>query len=253
MVEILPLPAEPLVPLVRYIMEMWPGISPADALAVARAAGERRVAWYTDKEIRERITAAGVEIPETEGGEAGRFFDTTVMGRICNTLGIAGVEMELNGQMQAAAEAAFPEEELTGEYTDQELRDAAGDAGITLLEAGDRQPNPDEKVYANRWAVSPKEAQRKLLELVSAQAQTGLLDRQIERGGMGRDQFLGGLADERADRNRLVNLVTERVELERPADGSQPTADGLRVVWKAERNDPCPCGSGVKYKRCCGR
>jgi uncharacterized protein YecA (UPF0149 family) len=22
---------------------------------------------------------------------------------------------------------------------------------------------------------------------------------------------------------------------------------------KVERNDPCPCGSGKKYKKCCGR
>lgn len=22
---------------------------------------------------------------------------------------------------------------------------------------------------------------------------------------------------------------------------------------KANRNDPCPCGSGKKYKKCCGR
>ncbi|MBO7673383.1 MAG: SEC-C domain-containing protein [Atopobiaceae bacterium] len=24
-------------------------------------------------------------------------------------------------------------------------------------------------------------------------------------------------------------------------------------VMKVGRNDPCPCGSGKKYKRCCGR
>ncbi|HOJ35929.1 MAG TPA: SEC-C metal-binding domain-containing protein, partial [Clostridiales bacterium] len=22
---------------------------------------------------------------------------------------------------------------------------------------------------------------------------------------------------------------------------------------KVGRNDPCPCGSGLKYKKCCGR
>jgi SEC-C motif-containing protein len=24
------------------------------------------------------------------------------------------------------------------------------------------------------------------------------------------------------------------------------------VTVKAGRNDPCPCGSGKKYKKCCG-
>ena len=28
-------------------------------------------------------------------------------------------------------------------------------------------------------------------------------------------------------------------------------ADGTRK--KVGRNDPCPCGSGKKYKKCCGR
>jgi len=26
-----------------------------------------------------------------------------------------------------------------------------------------------------------------------------------------------------------------------------------RKVQKVGRNDPCPCGSGLKYKKCCGR
>jgi preprotein translocase subunit SecA len=28
---------------------------------------------------------------------------------------------------------------------------------------------------------------------------------------------------------------------------------GERRVVKVGRNDPCPCGSGLKYKRCHGR
>ncbi|MEK9660196.1 MAG: YchJ family metal-binding protein [Alphaproteobacteria bacterium] len=31
-----------------------------------------------------------------------------------------------------------------------------------------------------------------------------------------------------------------------------PKGQPLRVV-KVGRNDPCPCGSGQKYKKCCGR
>lgn len=26
---------------------------------------------------------------------------------------------------------------------------------------------------------------------------------------------------------------------------------GLRLGIKPERNDPCPCGSGKKFKKCC--
>lgn len=29
--------------------------------------------------------------------------------------------------------------------------------------------------------------------------------------------------------------------------------DGTVRIMKVGRNDPCPCGSGKKYKKCCGR
>ncbi len=34
---------------------------------------------------------------------------------------------------------------------------------------------------------------------------------------------------------------------EHAADAPEPTRDA-----KTDRNDPCPCGSGKKYKKCCG-
>ena len=37
--------------------------------------------------------------------------------------------------------------------------------------------------------------------------------------------------------------------------GSDGTVSATRTVSKKKpgRNDPCPCGSGLKYKKCCGR
>jgi len=45
---------------------------------------------------------------------------------------------------------------------------------------------------------------------------------------------------------------------QRAARNSQPPAGGRvvqvrRATPKVGRNDPCPCGSGKKYKHCCGR
>ncbi|MCD6588764.1 MAG: SEC-C domain-containing protein [Candidatus Fermentibacteraceae bacterium] len=37
----------------------------------------------------------------------------------------------------------------------------------------------------------------------------------------------------------------------RNAEGRQQTV--RRSEEKVGRNDPCPCGSGKKYKQCCGR
>jgi preprotein translocase subunit SecA len=37
-----------------------------------------------------------------------------------------------------------------------------------------------------------------------------------------------------------------------PAAGQPPSGQVRRVTEKVGRNDPCPCGSGKKYKHCCG-
>ena len=36
-------------------------------------------------------------------------------------------------------------------------------------------------------------------------------------------------------------------------DKSQPKKQSPKRVKKIGRNDPCPCGSGKKYKQCCGK
>jgi hypothetical protein len=46
------------------------------------------------------------------------------------------------------------------------------------------------------------------------------------------------------DEEALVELATERARLDRAP---------IRVEKVASRNDPCPCGSGRKYKACCAK
>ena len=36
------------------------------------------------------------------------------------------------------------------------------------------------------------------------------------------------------------------------ADSTNPNRPLVRESPKVRRNDPCPCGSGKKYKKCCG-
>jgi tetratricopeptide (TPR) repeat protein len=64
-----------------------------------------------------------------------------------------------------------------------------------------------------------------------------------------------------ADANdRLVRLLAEQPGREQEADAaaqemqraSRAAYGGSRIAVKIGRNDPCPCGSGRKYKRCCG-
>lgn len=52
--------------------------------------------------------------------------------------------------------------------------------------------------------------------------------------------------------------VVVGVEPDKPEDISDLTnllnpPQAARAVAGAGRNDPCPCGSGRKFKKCCGR
>ena len=57
----------------------------------------------------------------------------------------------------------------------------------------------------------------------------------------------------------LVQPVKEEIRLEAPrafiegGDGTPLSGGKDGAKKKVGRNDPCPCGSGKKYKRCCGR
>jgi preprotein translocase subunit SecA len=45
----------------------------------------------------------------------------------------------------------------------------------------------------------------------------------------------------------------QRITYGRGDDGDDKPKTVKRKGQKVGRNDPCPCGSGKKYKKCCGR
>jgi preprotein translocase subunit SecA len=49
------------------------------------------------------------------------------------------------------------------------------------------------------------------------------------------------------DDNSLENLALDDTEV------AEPTQTFVRDNAKTGRNDPCPCGSGKKYKQCHGK
>ena len=53
--------------------------------------------------------------------------------------------------------------------------------------------------------------------------------------------------NEEIKRERVANATSENV------GGDGTVKKKPRRVQKIGRNDPCPCGSGKKYKNCCGR
>jgi len=49
----------------------------------------------------------------------------------------------------------------------------------------------------------------------------------------------------------------KRIKLGLPGEDEEPLPPPVEPIRSSEaevgRNDPCPCGSGKKYKKCCGK
>jgi preprotein translocase subunit SecA len=54
-------------------------------------------------------------------------------------------------------------------------------------------------------------------------------------------------AEQMERRRRRQEFVTSN-----QGGGEGPKKPARRETSKVGRNDPCPCGSGKKYKKCCG-
>ena len=61
------------------------------------------------------------------------------------------------------------------------------------------------------------------------------------------NERLGRLLQDQPGREQEATAAHEETER-----ASRAALAGARVAVKIGRNDPCPCGSGRKYKRCCG-
>jgi preprotein translocase subunit SecA len=64
-----------------------------------------------------------------------------------------------------------------------------------------------------------------------------------------RDQFQDHFERRREEKERHKKML--------PGPDDEPLPPPVEPIQKSEsppgRNDPCPCGSGKKYKQCCGR
>ena len=73
------------------------------------------------------------------------------------------------------------------------------------------------------------------------------------------DKLFPGIASDNIEELTVKNDTGEVTSLKK-VDGKWMYAEGslagttvVRASRKVGRNDPCPCGSGKKYKQCCGR
>lgn len=52
------------------------------------------------------------------------------------------------------------------------------------------------------------------------------------------------------DKSERSDIKVEQIEM---TAGQKLFVDDFGRPLKIGHNDPCPCGSGKKYKKCCGR
>ena len=116
------------------------------------------------------------------------------------------------------------------------------------------------KVIDNKW-MSHIDDMDQLREGIGLQAY-GQRDPVVEYKVNAYEMFDSMTAAIREETVRILMhiRVEQRVEREPAAkvtgtnrDESAPVAPKRRAVQKVYPNDPCPCGSGKKYKQCCGR
>ena len=155
--------------------------------------------------------------------------------------------------------------------TQNELKHALKEAAVKLYEAKEAEFSEAEqirelervvllKVIDRRW-MSHIDDMDQLRQGIGLQAY-GNRDPKLEYKMLGYDMFQEMTEGVQEDTLRLIYHVRieQKVEREEVAkvtgtnkDDSAVKKPVHRTVDKVYPNDPCPCGSGKKYKQCCGR
>ena len=163
--------------------------------------------------------------------------------------------------------------EQLGEVTDQQIKDMLNDRAEKIYAAREAQFTPPitreiERVVLLRnvdmkWMqhIDDMEELKRGMHLRGYAQKDPVVEYRIE----GFDMFDAMIESIREDTVKMMftirlrtNEEPKREQVAKPAQESRGESDGTlenrpRTVKKVGRNAPCPCGSGKKYKKCCGR
>ena len=162
-------------------------------------------------------------------------------------------------------------DDLSGIETDKELKQYLKEQAVRLYEAKETEfPEPEQfrelervillKVIDHKW-MDHIDDMDQLRQGIGLQAY-GQRDPLVEYKMSGFDMFDEMTAAIQEDTVKLLFhvKVEQKVEREQVAkvtgtnkDDTTKAAPKKRADAKVYPNDPCPCGSGKKYKQCCGR
>ena len=98
-------------------------------------------------------------------------------------------------------------------------------------------------------------APRRVYEIQQRQREEERLRREAEKAAAAAHQVVINKGDE-PEKVNPVTFSVKREQVAKPVefsgDGTMSTNRTVKKGKKVGRNDPCPCGSGKKYKKCCG-
>lgn len=109
--------------------------------------------------------------------------------------------------------------------------------GSTMVEEHRQEFHPEE---IRRWNKDTDWLGLEILE-TATHGETGMVRFRAEFRHKGATQSL-------TERSRFVRRNGVWFYL----DGEHESTPSVRSEHKTGRNDPCPCGSGKKFKKCCG-
>ena len=167
-------------------------------------------------------------------------------------------------------EQVTPEKALTYKNS-KELKHSLKEQAVKLYEAKEAEFPEPEAVRELERVILLKVIDRKWMDHIDDMDQLrqgiglqayGQRDPLVEYKMSGFDMFDSMIGAIQEDTVRLLFHVRieQKVEREQVAkvtgtnkDDSAQNAPKKREAAKVYPNDPCPCGSGLKYKQCCGR
>ena len=109
------------------------------------------------------------------------------------------------------------------------------------------------RVYEIQKRQEAIEAARKAAQAAAAAAQQAAARQAAQLAA----EKANAPAEEEKPQPTALQMAIKREQVAKPTmtsgDGTDTANKTIRKGKKVGRNDPCPCGSGKKYKKCCGR
>ncbi len=214
-------------------------------------------------------SAVRTMVKETIDGTVDRYL---VDKEVHDHWNLTGLRDYFLGWLTVEQDLRFTTEQLA-EVTDQQIKDMLNERAMKIYEAREKMFTPEImrevervvllRVVDTKWMqhIDDMEELKRGMYLRSYAQKDPVVEYRIE----GFDMFDAMIESIREDTVRLMftiqlrtNEEPKREQVAKPAaesgsDGSIPNQPAKREPGKVGRNDPCPCGSGKKYKKCCGR